>query len=315
MSILAVIAMYALWSSSFALTKMTLAVSPPMFFTGFRMVIGGALLLGFLLFFQRKNLKITKRELLSLFILGVFSVYLTNILEAWGMQYLTSGKGCFIYSLSPFLAALFSYIHFGEKMTRTKWIGMFIGFLGFIPMLIDESGTEGLLHAFSFFSWPELALIGAVACSIYGWVLLRLIVKNQTISPLMANGTSMFLGGIMALVTSFLFESWPIGAVLGPVTQVAPFLKGTLLMMLISNIICYNIYGVMLRKYTATFLSFMGLLSPVFASLHGLIVLREPPSYLIFLATAIVSVGLFIVYRTELKQGYIIKKTVESTAI
>jgi drug/metabolite transporter (DMT)-like permease len=67
----------------------------------------------------------------------------------------------------------------------------------------------------------------------------------------------------------------------------------------------------MLKKYTATFLSFMGLLSPIFASLNSWLILGEPPSWQILLSTSIVSLGLFIVYQAELKQGYILKKKKE----
>jgi drug/metabolite transporter (DMT)-like permease len=67
----------------------------------------------------------------------------------------------------------------------------------------------------------------------------------------------------------------------------------------------------MLKRYTATFLSFMGLLSPIFASFTGWILLGESISWTIFFSTAIVCSGLWIVYRAELKQGYIIRKQIE----
>jgi drug/metabolite transporter (DMT)-like permease len=79
-------------------------------------------------------------------------------------------------------------------------------------------------------------------------------------------------------------------------------------MAFVSNILCYNLYGTMLKRFTATFLSFLGLLSPIFASFHGWIFLNEPPSWIIFLSTGIVSLGLWIVYAAELKQGYIVIK-------
>jgi len=63
----------------------------------------------------------------------------------------------------------------------------------------------------------------------------------------------------------------------------------------------------LLKRFTATFLSFMGLLSPIFASFTGWLFLGELPSWQIFLSTGIVSIGLWIIYRAELKQGYIKK--------
>ncbi len=147
--------------------------------------------------------------------------------------------------------------------------------------------------------------MGAALFSVYGWVLLRLVVKNHEVSSTMANGTSMLIGGSMALFHSFFIDSWapfPVEA-----THISGFLKGTLIMAFISNILCYNLYGFLLKRFTATFLSFMGLLSPIFASLNSWILLGEKPSWLIFLSTSVISIGLWIIYREELRQGYIRK--------
>jgi drug/metabolite transporter (DMT)-like permease len=306
MSVALVILMYATWSSVFSLGKLALQYSPPIFLTSFRMLLAAVLLLSYLAIAKPSSFKIEKKQFLSLIVLAFFSIYLTNILEFWGLQYLSAAKTCFIYSLSPFFAALFSYLHFKEKMNGRKWIGLLIGFLGFIPVLLTQTGSEELLNAFSFLSWPTLAIMGAALCSVYGWVLLRLVVKDSTISPLMANGTSMLIGGTLAFIHSFFIDTWnplPVAS-----ENIGAFLKGTLLMTLISNIICYNLYGLMLKRYTATFLSFVGLLSPIFASINGWLFLGEPLSWTIFLSTGIVSLGLWIVYHAELKQGYIAKK-------
>lgn len=307
MSILFVILMYAVWSSVFSLSKLTLQYCPPLFLTGTRMVLAGLLLLAFIACFRRSSFKLNRMQLLSLGLLAFFSIYLTNALEFWGVQYLSAAKTCFIYSLSPFFSAFFSYIHFKEKMNRNKWIGMGISFIGFVPVLMMQTGSEELLNAFSFFSWPTLAIMGAALASVYGWILLRISVKAQAISPIMANGTSMAIGGVLAFLHSYFVETWnptPVAA-----EGFAPFAKGILIMTLLYNILCYNLYGMFLKRFTATFLSFIGLLSPIFASLNGWIFLSEPISWTILLSTAVVSLGLWIFYRAELKQGYIVSSS------
>jgi drug/metabolite transporter (DMT)-like permease len=254
---------------------------------------------------DRFAFKLTLKQFLSIALLALFSIYLTNALEFWSLQHLTAAKTCFIYSLSPFFTALFSYFHFGERMNGRKWLGMLIGFTGFIPVLLMQKGSNELLTELSFLSWPELTMMAAALCSVYGWVLLRLIVKDTTVSPTMANGTSMLIGGSFALLHSYLVEAWnplPVAA-----SALGPFIQGTLLMTLISNLICYNLYGMMLKRFTATFLSFMGLLSPIFASLNSWFFLGEAPSPIIFLSTGIVSLGLWLIYSAELRQGYIKK--------
>ncbi len=312
MSILLVILMYATWSSVFSVGKLAMEYAPPLFLTGARMTMAGLILLGFIALTKRASFKLSLKQLASISLLALFCIYLTNALEFWGLQYLSAAKTCFIYSLSPFFAALFSYLHFGEKMNKLKWIGLMIGFVGFMPVLLTQTGTEDLLNAFSFFSWPTLAIMGAALFSVYGWVLLRLMVKDQALSPLMANGSSMLLGGIFAFVHSFFVESWtpiPVASI-----NIAPMLKWTLVMTLLYNIVCYNLYGAMLKRFTATFLSFVGLLSPIFASLNGWLFLGEPLSPTILLSTGIVSLGLWIVYRAELKQGYIVSSKAQGAA-
>lgn len=301
-----VVAMYAVWSTVFSFGKSVLAYCPPVFLTASRMLLGGIFLLTWLALTKRSSFKLQRKQLISIFFLAVFSIYLTNILEFWGLQYLSSAKTCFIYSLSPFFAALFSYLHFKEKMNVRKWIGMGVGFLGFIPVIMTQTGSEDLLRVGSFFTLPTLAIAGAALFSVYGWVLLRLTVKDQELSPVMANGSSMLLGGLLALVHSFFIESWnpiPVDS-----AHISPFLQNLFFMTILYNVICYNLYGAMLKRFTATFLSFVGLLSPVFASISGWLFLNEPISPVILLSTGVVSIGLGIVYYAELKQGYILKK-------
>lgn len=305
MSILLVVIMFGLWSSVFSLGKIALDFSPPVFLTAARMLLAGVLLTTYLLLVKRKALKITLKQFLSLGVLGFFSIYVTNILEFWGLKHLAPAKVCFIYSLSPFFAALFSYIHFKEKINARKLLGFGIGFLGFIPVLMMQSGSENLFAGSSLISLPELAIMGAAAASVYGWVLLRVAVKDE-ISPMTANGVSMLIGGSLALAHSFAIDHWaPLPVQDGHLLDV---MKGVLIMTGISNIICYNLYGYMLKKFTATFLSFMGLLSPIFASFTAWFLLGDAPSWVIFMSTGILCSGLFIVYQAELKQGYIQKK-------
>ncbi len=308
MAILIVVLMYGVWSSMFSLAKLGLQYSPPLFLTGVRMLMGAAILLGYLAWKNRGAFKLDRKQIFSLSILAIFSIYLTKILEFWALQYLSAAKTCFIYSLSPFFAALFSYLHFREKMNGRKWIGLSIGFIGMIPVLMQQTGVEELLNITGFLSWPSLAVIIAALCSVYGWVLLRLLVKDEMISPVMANGSSMLVGGLLALGHSFFTDTWSPTPVATP--DWSPFLGWTVVMCLISNVLCFNLYGMMLKRFTATFLSFLGLLSPIFASLYGWLFLGEPLSWVIFLSTSILLIGLWVVYSAELKQGYIARQRV-----
>jgi drug/metabolite transporter (DMT)-like permease len=311
MDFVIMIFMFAIWTSIFSLGKLALMHSAPLFLTAARMILAGIILLIFLLITKRKALKIEKKQFLSLILFSILSIYLTNAFEFWGLQHLSAAKTCFIYSLSPFLSALLSYVHFGEKMNAKKWLGMLLGFTGFIPVMTMQTGTEGLVGGLLCFSWPELALIGATVASVYGWIILRLLVRENSMSPLTVNGYSMLLGGFFALINSFCVDRWtPIPIETGFIGEVS---VGLLIMTFISNILCYNLYGWLLKRFTATFLTFVGLLSPIFASINGWLFLGEMPSWQILLSTTIVACGLWIVYQAELKQGYIVQKPKKAT--
>ncbi len=306
-SVFLAVALYALWSSVFTLGKLALETSPPLFLTGFRMVFAALLVLPYLWIKNRSSFSFSSKNLLAILLMSIFSIYLTNICEYWGLQYLSSTKACFIYSLSPFFSAVFSYIHFKERLTIKKIIGIGIGILSCIPVLYIQSGQENLFHFIGIVSWPELAIIGATLFSVYGWILLRMLVKNQAMAPSLVNALSMLIGGTMAFIHSYFVENWDPTPVTR--TDFLPFLGSVSLITLVSNIICYNLYGLLLRKFTATLLSFLGLLSPIFSSIYAWIFYHTPPSPLLLGSTLLIAGGLWMVYSAELKQGYILSKT------
>lgn len=297
--IIFVILLFALFASIFGLSKATLAYSEPFFLIGSRMFLAGLLLMGHQFIFNRKNINFKMNHLIPLFLLGFLNIYLTNIAEIWGMQHMASAKACLLYSLSPFLAALVAYFVLRETLNSKKWLGLCIGFVGLIPILMTQSQSEKMLGSIGKISSAELAVLGGVFCGVYGWTLLKKIINDYKYSPLMANGISMTLGGFLALCHSYLAgEAWnPI-----PVTEFQPFIINTLIMCLISNIICYNLYGFLLKRYSATFMSFAGLVTPFFASFFGWLFLSETITWHYFASIALFSVGLTIFYQEELKK-------------
>lgn len=295
-----VVLLYALFASVFTVSKTGLQYTQPLFFVGTRMVLAGIILVLYLFIFHRRQFALNKSSLWGLFKLAVFNIYLTNVFEFWGLQFLTSFKTCFIYSLSPFFSALISYFSFNENLSPKKWLGLAIGFIGFFPILMSESSSEeGVGHLF-FLSWAEMAVMLAAVTSVYGWIILRQLVKDEGVSPLMANGTSMVMGGAMALFNSYLVEDWsPV-----PVTNMVTFTECTVLLVIISNMLCYNMYGYLLKRFTATFMSFAGFTTPLFTAIYGWFFLSEQISEAFYLSAAVVFVGLFLFYQEELKHGY-----------
>lgn len=295
-----VLMLYALFASVFTISKTGLMYTEPFFLVGTRMLLAGIILLSYQCIVLKQKISFGKKTWFRLASLAFFNIYLTNVFEFWGLRYLTSFKTCFIYSLSPFLSAVFSYFLFSERLSIKRCGGLLIGIIGFFPILLNQTSSEEMTGRFFFFSWAELSVMMAAVCSVYGWIVLKQLVNEDELSPLMANGVSMLIGGVIALVHSFAIENWnPF-----PVTNYPIFLECTLLLILISNLICYNLYGSLLKRYSATFMSFAGFTTPLFTALFGWLVLGEIVTWPFYLSFIMVLFGLLIFNQDELKQSF-----------
>ncbi len=293
-----VILLYVLFASLFTLQKDTLSYCEPFFLVGSRMLFAGVLLLAFLAVKHRDVFsKIKLQHLGGIALLALSNIYLTNIFEIWAIKHMVSSKACLIYSLSPFVSSLVAFVVLKETLSSKKTLGMLVGFLGLFPILFAQSAQELSAGKFMIFTLAELSIVGAVFCSVYGWIMLKKVMRDYDYSPLMANGLSMLLGGCFAIVHSYAVgENWaPV-----PVLQMRPYLMNTIVMTVISNIICYNLYGHLLKKFTATFMSFAGLVTPIFASLFGYLLLNEVITWHFFVSIGLFTVGLVIFYREEI---------------
>lgn len=289
-----IVLLYALFSSSFAITKVLLRYTSPIFLVGIRMTIAGIFLLTYQYFYAHKHFRFKRRHMKYYIQLVFFGIYITYILRFWALDYMPSFKGCFLYNISPFLSAFYSYLFFKEKITRKQWLGLIIGFFGMIPMLLTSSTGETKLGEFTYISWPELAILVSVATHSYSWIVMRKLIRDKSYSPMMVNGISMTAGGILAFITS-LFWGSPF-----PITDVGHFFLLLALIIIISNLICHNLYGYLLKYYTTTFLSFAGFLSPLFGGLYGGIFLKEKIGWEFYLSSFIVFIGLYLFYQDEL---------------
>lgn len=294
---LLVFVLYALFASVFTVAKGAVAFAAPAFIVGSRMTLAGIIILSYAFLKNTKMLSLTKDSIIKIVLLGVFNIYLTNVLELVGLKYLTSFKTCFLYSLTPFLTALMSYFILHDTMSKKKWIGLFIGFLGFFPMLESYGQEEFSLGKYSIFSFAELIVFGAVFCSVIGWILLKQLVHKNDCPPSVANGYSMLLGGTLALIQSFFTDSWnPL-----PVTNYHIWIETTLFLTVVSNIICYNLYGILLKKFSSTFMAFAGLSTTLFCAFLGWLFLGETITIWFFVSLTVVFCGLLIFYQEEIK--------------
>lgn len=295
--------LYALFGSVFVICKAALEYTEPLFLVGSRMALAGGLIILWQFWRNAESFTFTSKSLQRLAFLAFFNIYLTNACEVWGLNYLSASKTCLIYSLTPFMAAFLSYLLFKEKLSGKKWLGLLIGIVGLGPIFMSAGPAEEIIGSLGGFSWPEIAVCIAAASSVYGWIILRQLITEDGFSFWTANGLSMFFGGILALSHSYLTENWnPL-----PVTEYLPLLEWSLLLMVISNFACYNLYGYLLKRYTATFMSLAGLTTPLFAAVFAWLYFNEVVTLPFYISLVGISAGLLIFYQEELRESTSIK--------
>jgi len=296
-----ILLLYALFGASFPISKILLGFVRPIFLTGIRMVIAGSVLLLYQYFYARHHFRFRWKHLWLYIQVILFGIYFTYILRFWGLEYLSAAKTAFLFNMAPFFSAFYSFFAFREKLTIQQWIGLSLGFIGLLPILIARAPTESLFGQVFFFSWPELAVLAAVGLHSYSWIVMRKLIKDKSYAPSMVNGVCMFIGGIMAFITALFVEGLP------HIVDYGAFASWLALIIIISNIICHNLYAHLLRRYSATFLSFAGFLGPLFSAFYGWLFLSEKITWHFYLSALIVFVGLFLFYHHELEMAGIAK--------
>jgi drug/metabolite transporter (DMT)-like permease len=275
--------MYALIASTFTISKAVLDYTSPLFFISFRMIVAGLILLSYH-FYKNKKINIEAKDIAPYLLLSLIYIYIPYLFELWAMKTITSARAALIYNLTPFFTAVFAYYSLREKLNIKKVAGLLVGFLAYVPLF-----SECLkCNYWYLISAQDLALLVATACGAYSWIAIKQFM-NKGKSIIEINGVAMLTGGVMALISALMFkpsviyvENWP------------SFIWLVALVILIGNIISYNLYGMLLKKYNTTFLSFCGFTTPLFAAAYQWAIWGETISWHFAVALIGVTIGLYL---------------------
>lgn len=293
---LSLISFYALYSTSLPMSKYLLRFSAPLFLAAVRMLLAGTILfVG--TFSLRGRTFFIKKEHRWLYIHSIFfGVYLKYLLRNWSLDFMPVAKLAFLLNCSPFIAALFSYLWFKERMSKKQWIGLIVGFFGIMPLVVLKTNQETHLAEFFYVSWPELILFISLVCHTYGLILARQLMRFEGYSPTFMNASNTLGAGLLAVPTAWALEGW------FPVTQPVTFCCGLVMLCLISNVICHTFYYNLVKRYSVTFISFTEFISPFFVMFYGWLFLNEVVTWHYFASGFTVLFGLYLFYQDELQE-------------
>ena len=289
---------HAISASSFTATKLSLDYVSP-----YVLVMIRHLMNGFMLFIPHylwgTSLSSMNRSFWrSVLLLSLIVAYIPFVFDYWSMNYISSIKGCLLFSFSPFITVILEYFILKKSITLRQFLGLCIGFLGFIPVLMDQSSSEEIMGSFLSISVPEMGMLCSVVSCAYGWIMMKNIIIQYAYSYTTLNCFSMFFGGLIASLVNLIL--YYIGYIGGTSIEWIPTIMYPLFLSLTSTVSVF-LYGQAVNNYSATFVSLTALSTPLFAALFGYIFIGESLTKGFFVSMLLLSLGLYIFYLDEEK--------------
>lgn len=128
-----------IWGSTFVLVQNAIAFLEPFSFNGVRFFIAAFLLGGWLLLFERKQLKhLDKKLIFSGVIIGIW-LFIGYAFQTLGLLYTTSSKASFITGLSVVLVPIFSIFLLKIKPSLSAIIGASIATFGLYLLTMTDT--------------------------------------------------------------------------------------------------------------------------------------------------------------------------------
>ena len=125
----------ALWGSSFIFTKQLLNVAEPVTIIFSRLLIASFLFLLICLLFFRKELKIARQDIPTVFAFSCFEPFLYFMCETYSLTRCDASVVSIIVATIPIATAFLSMFYFKENFTRLNMFGIFVSFTGIFIML------------------------------------------------------------------------------------------------------------------------------------------------------------------------------------
>lgn len=190
-----------LWGSAFPVLKISyleLGLESTDFFSkillaGMRFFLASLMLFTLLKIVLKESLKIEKKLMLELALLGVLQTSLQFFFFYNGLANTSGMKAAILTSIGTFFVVILAhYIYHNDKMNYRKALGLTIGFAG----IFLANWGEGFSLQFSFLGEGFLTLAGLVGA--FGTILAKRLSRN--IHPFLVTGWQMFVGSSLLIV-------------------------------------------------------------------------------------------------------------------
>ena len=189
------------WGTTWLAMKVGIATVSPGIFAGLRWTIAGAVILAYRRA-RGERVMPPPRLIPRLIFVSVILITLNQIIQLYGLKYITAGLGAVISSaLTPIALLIFSVAAGQERFSARQLGAIAIGIAG-VLMLFGPKALAGTLDVWEMIG-AALVTVG-VLCYTAGSVMTRPIMR--TLEPVQLAGLTDLIGGLVLLFSALAIE-------------------------------------------------------------------------------------------------------------
>lgn len=279
--IVALLALYTTWSTTYLAIKFALESFPPFFLAGLRYFLVGIVLFVYLRF--KGHPAPDRRQWLGTVAVGGLLLLVGNGGVTYAQQWVSTGIAAMVVGSTPIWTVLFSGI-WSEWPRRLEWAGLAVAFSGLLVLNLGGELSANPAAA--------AALVVAVAAWSFGSAWSKRLSLPQ---GLMAGATQMLTGGSLLLCASLVFGE-PM-----PAAPSGRSIAALLYLSVFGSLVGFSAYIYLLKNVRASLATSYAYVNPVIAVLLGMWLANERLSGPEVTAMAAILAGVVLVVMAQRK--------------
>jgi drug/metabolite transporter (DMT)-like permease len=273
--IIALLAVYISWGSTYLAIRIALESVPPFFMMGIRFFIVGV---GLYIFLKIKGAATpTLSQWANALLIGGLLFLGGGAGVAFAEQWVASGLTALVIATTPLWTVMFAWI-WKHRSTKMELTGLVIGFIGIAILNLEGDLRASPLGTFTL-------IFAAISWSLGSIWSLRLNLP----SGMMANAVEMIAGGILVLVISFFagekINGIPTWSSIGAIIYLAVF----------GSLVGFSAYMYLLRRVRPALATSYAYVNPVIAVILGIWLAGEKITSIGITAMVVIIVGVILV--------------------
>tara|TARA_R110002111_G_scaffold106523_2_gene164879 strand:+ start:13881 stop:14795 length:915 start_codon:yes stop_codon:yes gene_type:complete len=281
--LLAFIAIYVIWGSTYLLNKIAVTELPPFFLASIRFIIAGICIF-IIAKILKVDISITKEQLKNTIIAGFLFLTFGNGVVVWALKYVDSGFAALEISAQPLVVLILMRIFQDKKISTMSYIGVFLGFIGIYLLvsqkqLISQEGQiTGMIMIFiCMISWAYGSLFVGKA--------------NLPSNYFVNTGYQMLTGGIMLAIASVFFgESWTL-----PSSWSIDVQWSMLGLIIFGSIIAFTAFNYLLKEVSPEKVATSTYVNTIIALILGWWILNEQITTQSIIAAIVLLTGVYFI--------------------